>query len=157
MLWMVPLYMCRLNIPQKNTSSKVLANEGVHYFCKWCNNTAEAIIPMIKALKERQEKIEKEIVEIHEWQDKMENELAMDKKVQSEQEKIIEEIKKQQEKVENKMEETRVNLEEWEAKVESGVVIYRKRLVTTRGVCRISTKRCRSYMHLKQMTQKSKI
>ena len=120
-------YIC-VNIPQLNTSSKVLANEGVHYFCKWCNNTAETIIPMIKELKERQEKIEKEIVEIHEWQDKMENELAMDKKVQSEQEKIIEEIKKRQEKVENKMEETRVNLEEWEAKVESAVDNIQKRV-----------------------------
>ena len=44
-------YTC-VNIPQLNTSSKVLANEGVHYFCKWCNNTAETIIPMIKELKE---------------------------------------------------------------------------------------------------------
>ena len=32
-----------VGIPIVNTACKVLDNEGLHYFCKWCNKTAKTI------------------------------------------------------------------------------------------------------------------
>ena len=91
---------------------KVLANQGIHYFCKWCNQTANTIIPMMAQLKEKQDKLENELVTMKDRQDNMDKEMkdivgeVNEAKTNVEEaRKDVTEIRERVERVERKMED----------------------------------------------------
>ena len=53
---------------------KILQNEGIHYYCKFCNKGMKKIIEFLSEAKEKQEKIEKEVDQLKMYNEKMCNE-----------------------------------------------------------------------------------
>ena len=90
----------------------VVENQGIHYFCKWCDETANSMISMMTKLNDRQNKLESQLLEIEATQydkDKHVQDIETDVKgVKTNVEvamKAITELRERVEKVEKKIED----------------------------------------------------